>query len=337
MTTKILARCLLVLCCLMAATSPTPAGGEEFDASALATLKREGNEAAARWSKARSDQLRINKEVTGLELRVSDLEGRMDLLRRAAARGTATMYKRDSVVDSVSGFGDTAAILGSARRTKLIGQINDLAGEAVLRLGEAAEQLKTKRQALDVRRRQQDEVVAQLNGERRAVESQLKVMAKAEKELRTRELAAAKALARTSRAKPPAIVRARPGPGGSFICPINGPVAFSNDFGDGRNHKGNDLMNPRGTENVAVVAGAISSRRWGAGGLTLFLTGDDGHTYVYMHLQEIVGPQPRHVEQGEVIGLTGRTGNATAYHTHFEFHPGHGGAVNPHPLIAAHC
>ncbi|MGH8974088.1 MAG: M23 family metallopeptidase, partial [Acidimicrobiia bacterium] len=81
----------------------------------------------------------------------------------------------------------------------------------------------------------------------------------------------------------------------------------------------------------------VSNRHWGGGGLTAFLTGDDGNTYVYMHLLQIVGPQPRHVEQGEVIGLTGASGNATAYHTHFEFHPGHGPAVDPHPLIAAHC
>jgi len=38
-----------------------------------------------------------------------------------------------------------------------------------------------------------------------------------------------------------------------------------------------------------------------------------------------------------VIALTGASGNATAYHTHFEFHPGGGPAVDPHPLLAAHC
>jgi murein DD-endopeptidase MepM/ murein hydrolase activator NlpD len=322
----------------MAAASPALAGGDAgSDAPALAELKREANQAAARWSRARADQVRLQREVTGLERRVSDLERRMEVLRQAALRGAAVMYKRDAIVDSVSGLGDTNAVLGSARRTKLIGQVNDLAGVAVQTLGEAARQLRTQRRTLDDRRRQQDEVVAQLAGERRAVEGQLVAMGKAQKALRARQLAAAKAEARASRSRPALAVRPRPGPPGSFICPINGPVAFSDDWGDGRGHKGNDLMNPKGTPNVAVVAGTISSRHWGGGGLTIFLTGDDGNTYAYMHLLSVVGDQPRHVEQGEVIGLTGASGNASAYHTHFEFHPGHGPAVDPHPLIVAHC
>lgn len=334
---RFLARCLLVCCCLLAAAPPALAGDAGSDAASLADLKREANQAAARWSRARAEQVRLQRDVKGLERKVADLEQRMGVLRQAAMRGAAAMYKRDSVVDSVSGLGDTGAVLGSARRAKLIGKVNVLAGEAVQTLGDAARQLRTERHTLDGKRRQQDGVVSQLAGERRAVEGRLSAMAKAEKDLRIRELAAAKAQARVSRAKPPVAVLARPGLPTSFICPINGPVAYSDDWGDGRGHKGNDLMNPKGTENVAVVAGTVSNRHWGGGGLTAFLTGDDGNTYVYMHLSQVVGPQPRHVEQGEVIGLTGMSGNASAYHTHFEFHPGHGPAVDPHPLIAAHC
>lgn len=337
-TTRILARCLLVFCCLLAAASPALAGGEAgIDAAAMTALKREANQAAARWSRARAEQVKVAREVNGLERKVADLERRMGVLRQAAMRGAAAMYKRDSMVDSASGLGDTEAALGSARRSKLIGQVNQLAGEAVQTLGTAARQLRTQRRALDDRRQQQDKIVDHLAGERRAVEGRLAAMAKAEKELRARQVALARAQARAGRSKPAQVVRARPGLGGSFICPINGPVAFSDDWGDGRGHKGNDLMSPRGTENVAVVAGTVSTQHWGGGGLTIFLTGDDGNTYVYMHLLELVGPYPRHVEQGEVIGLTGASGNATAYHTHFEFHPGHGAAVDPYPLISTHC
>jgi murein DD-endopeptidase MepM/ murein hydrolase activator NlpD len=102
-------------------------------------------------------------------------------------------------------------------------------------------------------------------------------------------------------------------------------------------HQGNDIFSPRGTENVAVVAGTIETRNSGDGGLVISLAGDDGNRYVYMHLLRFVGPVPRHVGQGEVIALTGNSGNARGYHTHFEFHPGGGLAADPYPLISTHC
>jgi len=100
---------------------------------------------------------------------------------------------------------------------------------------------------------------------------------------------------------------------------------------------GNDLLNPPGTPNVAVVNGAVETRPWAGGGITIFLAGDDGNTYVYMHLMRIVGAIPRRVAQGEVIGQTGSTGHSFGYHTHFEYHPGGGDAVSPYPLLSAAC
>ena len=100
---------------------------------------------------------------------------------------------------------------------------------------------------------------------------------------------------------------------------------------------GNDLLSPRGTPNVAVVNGTIETRPWAGGGITIFLRGDDGSAYVYMHLMQIVGAVPRWVAQGEMIGLVGNTGDAQGYHTHFEFHPGGGPAVSPYPLVSAAC
>ena len=37
------------------------------------------------------------------------------------------------------------------------------------------------------------------------------------------------------------------------------------------------------------------------------------------------------------VGVLTATQTARAYHTHFEYHPGHGAAVDPYPLVASLC
>jgi peptidoglycan LD-endopeptidase LytH len=128
----------------------------------------------------------------------------------------------------------------------------------------------------------------------------------------------------------------------NIVCPIRGAVSFVDSWGaarsGGRRHQGVDLMAASGTPNVAVVSGSVAQRQGALQGNGVFLSGDDGNSYWYFHLSSYEGG-PRRVGQGEVIGYTGTTGNAEggAPHTHFEYHPGGGAAVNPYPLVRAAC
>ncbi|HKY77367.1 MAG TPA: M23 family metallopeptidase, partial [Acidimicrobiia bacterium] len=154
---------------------------------------------------------------------------------------------------------------------------------------------------------------------------------------RKADAAARRAAQRTSRAQAPGGRGALPPLPLGFVCPLNGPFKWGDGWGAGRGHRGVDLLAPRGSENVAVVPGTVETRFWGGGGLTIFLRGDDGHTYVYMHMLRAVGEPNRHVEAGEVIGLTGASGNASAYHLHFEIHPEGGGPIDAFPTVVSHC
>jgi peptidoglycan LD-endopeptidase LytH len=137
----------------------------------------------------------------------------------------------------------------------------------------------------------------------------------------------------------PSAARLR-GVGGMF-CPVGGPTSFVDSWGaprSGHTHQGVDMMGSYGTPLVAIVSGTITYAAYdGSGGNMIFLSGDDGNAYWYMHNQSnlVTGG---HVSAGQQIATLGDTGNAAGTpHLHFEYHPGGGSAVNPYPLVASLC
>lgn len=112
--------------------------------------------------------------------------------------------------------------------------------------------------------------------------------------------------------------------------------------GEGRTHKGVDIMAPHGAPVRAAVSGHIEKLTGSArGGLSIYLRDARGELiYAYNHLQ---GYEERlregdKVVQGQLIGFVGSTGNATAPHLHFEIQrtaPGrwNGEAINPYPAL----
>jgi murein DD-endopeptidase MepM/ murein hydrolase activator NlpD len=125
----------------------------------------------------------------------------------------------------------------------------------------------------------------------------------------------------------------------TIICPIQGGSAYGNSWGaprsGGRRHQGVDMLAPIGTPLQAVVSGTVTHGTNRFGGATVSVHGDNGNRYYYGHLSAREG-EPGRVEQGQVIGYVGDTGNAAGTpHLHFEIHPGGGVAVNPYASVRA--
>ena len=115
-----------------------------------------------------------------------------------------------------------------------------------------------------------------------------------------------------------------------LICPVAGPVSFTDDWGaprsGGRTHKGNDLFARHGTPLVAIESGVItkaSDADVGLGGITLWLTGDSGTKYYYAHNALNAVRLGERVQAGQIVAYVGNTGNAatTPPHVHFRFTP----------------
>lgn len=132
---------------------------------------------------------------------------------------------------------------------------------------------------------------------------------------------------------------------GGGTCPVAGAVRFSDSFGaprsGGRAHQGVDMIAARNTPLVAIYSGTIRRITDGnLSGLAIWLRADGGDQFFYAHLESYgdisVGQK---VEEGQVIGYNGSSGNAPDFlpHLHFEYHPGGGSAVNPYSLVKKLC
>jgi murein DD-endopeptidase MepM/ murein hydrolase activator NlpD len=173
---------------------------------------------------------------------------------------------------------------------------------------------------------------------RRAVE------AAAAEQRRQAEAAAAKAAseaaARAAALGGSSVIGSRVYVASGLLCPVAGPSTFVDTWGaprsGGRRHQGVDMLSPRGTPSVAVVAGTIRISQNRLGGNALWLNGADGNSYYYAHFDRY--GKGGAVNAGDVIGYVGDTGNARGTpHLHFEVHPGGGAAVDPYPTARAAC
>ena len=323
-------------------------------ASDVAEAQKRANAAAARLADAETRLARAEEDVAKLEARTSAARSRLTTLEGEVRELAVQQYvaggepvawlSQDDIGDAVRG----RAML----RFVTVGRT-----DAVDEYRVARSDLEAGQDALTDRLEQQRSAVAKLRRDRSAIVAELDRLAGAQREFEARQ-AAQRAAAERAAAE---AARRRPGPGprltlppvqvpsplrvigsGNWICPVQGPRAFTNDWGQprsgGRRHQGNDILSPRGTPVVASVAGTVKGHSSSLGGISYYLTGSDGNTYFGTHLDRLSGASGR-VAAGTVIGYVGNTGNARGGppHLHFEIHPGGGGPVNPYPTLTKYC
>jgi murein DD-endopeptidase MepM/ murein hydrolase activator NlpD len=126
------------------------------------------------------------------------------------------------------------------------------------------------------------------------------------------------------------------------VCPVEGFTHIYDDFGEMvrlpkvpvHRHMGSDITAPVGAPIRAPFDGYATSSSSPLGGLQVTVRGALGSVF-NAHLSGL--GRLGYVRAGTVIGYVGATGDATAPHDHIEWHPGHGGAVDPYPLLAMAC
>lgn len=115
----------------------------------------------------------------------------------------------------------------------------------------------------------------------------------------------------------------------SLLYPLSVPATITSAFGwrihpisgTQRFHSGTDIGAPTGTPILAAFSGRVDTADWlGGYGLTVILTHGEGRVQtLYAHMSELFVQPGQVVQQGEVIGRVGSTGNSTGPHLHFEY------------------
>ena len=105
---------------------------------------------------------------------------------------------------------------------------------------------------------------------------------------------------------------------GGYIWPVNGGYISCPIWGY-YNHTGTDIAADPGTTIWAAKAGTVIYAGWSNGyGYNILISHPDGTRTRYAHCSELAAYVGQQVDQGQVIGYVGRTGNATGNHCHFE-------------------
>ena len=109
----------------------------------------------------------------------------------------------------------------------------------------------------------------------------------------------------------------------TYRQPFRGSWPISQGYGEKDTsafHTGIDYACPTGTEILASADGVVMHAGWlnGGWGNAVIILHAAHKSTLYAHLSEVKTFKNQKVKQGEVIGLSGSTGNSTGPHLHFE-------------------
>ena len=122
-----------------------------------------------------------------------------------------------------------------------------------------------------------------------------------------------------------------------FICPLKSYTRISSEYGWRKNP-----VSGAGTPIYAAASGYVQVAGWSSGGYGNYvviyhgkMTDGNAYSTLYGHMRSVATSAGKYVNQGDLIGYVGSTGNSTGNHLHLEVWKGgsKANAVNPRGYI----
>lgn len=133
------------------------------------------------------------------------------------------------------------------------------------------------------------------------------------------------------------LVRAASAGPGAYALPVPpGAVPREQLRAPHHDYPASDLMVPSGTAVFAAHAGLVVTHRGARCGSGVTVRGEDRHRYVSCHLSVVSVESGARVAAGDVLGLSGESGNAAGVpHLHFHVRDPAGRYLCPQPLLVS--
>jgi murein DD-endopeptidase MepM/ murein hydrolase activator NlpD len=322
----------------------TAGGAESLDQlqARMDSIQGELDATTEKIEALRTEQEETAVRIGQIEIRMKSLSRRQNGLEEEAIERADFLYRQGPVgmAETLLEAENFAEMMTQAEMISRVSQENT---DVFMKLARSEDELGALSAELEEKQEDLASTTEALKDEVAALQEKFEEVSDDYKELK-KKLAAARARreARADAAAAAASPASPPIPStGGKVCPVAGPTSFVDSWGAprvGHTHVGVDMMADYGTPLVAIVSGTITYSGYsGTGGNMIFLSGNDGNTYWYLHNQENLVTSGS-VKAGQQIATVGDTGNAVGIpHLHFEYHPGGGGPVNPYPLVAPIC
>jgi murein DD-endopeptidase MepM/ murein hydrolase activator NlpD len=279
----------------------------------------------------------VQGDLDSVRSELSLVSKRTDRLRQVAETRARALYEQGNSTMLEVLFDGASDVSDLATRAEMLSRVSLSGADDFVALARSQERLDALVGELKAKNAELTDAQYSLKSESEHLQAQLDAVSAEYTKLQQKLGAAAPAA--TGSVAPSASAQV-PTHGGMY-CPVGGPVSFTDTYGaprsGGRSHEGVDMMAAYGTPEIAITSGTITYAGYSdLGGNVLYLSGDDGNLYIYIHsATQLTGG---HVNAGDQVGTVGDTGNAEGIpHLHFEYHPGGGGSVDPTPLAASVC
>lgn len=305
--------------------------------AAARTLQRQVDAETAAVSAARQASAAADVAAAQSQAALSRTKDSLSRLSRLVVERAVVTYMSPRRQDP-SRVGDTRDLAAAARRSALLDSVaagdNDLIDQLHAAREDYEIQLAAAKDAQARARARKAETEARLGSLTRARAAQARIAAGvlARKRAVLSEIAAQSRseaeLTRIINQRGSAVDSGVRNPGGC-IWPVRGRV--TSEFGRrwGRMHEGIDIANTTGTPIVAAKSGTVIFAGQQSGyGYVVIIDHGGGMTTLYAHQSRLATRDGASLDQGQLLGYVGSTGESTGPHVHFETRYG-GSPRNP--------